>query len=383
VKLALYLHFPWCVSKCPYCDFNSHALKEDLPEARYVEALLADVAAQAPLAQGRSIGSLFLGGGTPSLFTPEALGRLFGGLRQLLAIEAGAEVTLEANPATVERGRFAEYRAIGINRVSLGAQSFNDETLKVLGRIHRREDVLRAAEELHASGLDNFNLDLMYALPHQTREGALADVREALALQPAHLSHYQLTLEPGTLFAARPPPLPDDDAAWQMQVDCQALLAESGFVQYEVSAYARPGRSCRHNLNYWRFGDYLGAGAGAHGKLTTAGAIRRSAHLREPRRYLASAARGPEWREVPVADLPFEFMMNALRLNEGFTLEAYTRATGLAATTVLPALEVLAAEGLLDGAGGRWRATPRGFQVLNEILQRFLPDRNSPDGAGS
>jgi putative oxygen-independent coproporphyrinogen III oxidase len=383
VKLALYLHFPWCVSKCPYCDFNSHALKEDLPEARYVEALLADVAAQAPLAQGRSIGSLFLGGGTPSLFTPEALGRLFGGLRQLLAIEAGAEVTLEANPATVERGRFAEYRAIGINRVSLGAQSFNDETLKVLGRIHRREDVLRAAEELHASGLDNFNLDLMYALPHQTREGALADVREALALQPAHLSHYQLTLEPGTLFAARPPPLPDDDAAWQMQVDCQALLAESGFVQYEVSAYARPGRSCRHNLNYWRFGDYLGAGAGAHGKLTTAGAIRRSAHLREPRRYLASAARGPEWREVPVADLPFEFMMNALRLNEGFTLEAYTRATGLAATTVLPALEVLAAEGLLDGAGGRWRATPRGFQFLNEILQRFLPDRNSPDGAGS
>ncbi len=383
MKLALYLHFPWCVSKCPYCDFNSHALKEDLPEARYVEALLADVAAQAPLAQGRSIGSLFLGGGTPSLFTPEALGRLFGGLRQLLAIEAGAEVTLEANPATVERGRFAEYRAIGINRVSLGAQSFNDETLKVLGRIHRREDVLRAAEELHASGLDNFNLDLMYALPHQTREGALADVREALALQPAHLSHYQLTLEPGTLFAARPPPLPDDDAAWQMQVDCQALLAESGFVQYEVSAYARPGRSCRHNLNYWRFGDYLGAGAGAHGKLTTAGAIRRSAHLREPRRYLASAARGPEWREVPVADLPFEFMMNALRLNEGFTLEAYTRATGLAATTVLPALEVLAAEGLLDGAGGRWRATPRGFQFLNEILQRFLPDRNSPDGAGS
>lgn len=383
MKLALYLHFPWCVSKCPYCDFNSHALKEDLPEARYVEALLADVAAQAPLAQGRSIGSLFLGGGTPSLFTPEALGRLFGGLRQLLAIEAGAEVTLEANPATVERGRFAEYRAIGINRVSLGAQSFNDETLKVLGRIHRREDVLRAAEELHASGLDNFNLDLMYALPHQTREGALADVHEALALQPAHLSHYQLTLEPGTLFAARPPPLPDDDAAWQMQVDCQALLAESGFVQYEVSAYARPGRSCRHNLNYWRFGDYLGAGAGAHGKLTTAGAIRRSAHLREPRRYLASAARGPEWREVPVADLPFEFMMNALRLNEGFTLEAYTRATGLAATTVLPALEVLAAEGLLDGAGGRWRATPRGFQFLNEILQRFLPDRNSPDGAGS
>src|SRR5690606_985102 len=233
-NLAQYLHFPWCVSKCPYCDFNSHALKEALPEARYVDALLADVAAQAPLAQGRAVGSLFLGGGTPSLFSPEALARLFEGLGRLLAIEPGAEITLEANPATVERGRFAEYRAAGINRVSLGAQSFDDGTLKQLGRIHCRADVVRAAEELHASGLANFNLDLMYALPHQTRAGALADVREALALQPAHLSHYQLTLEPGTVFAARPPPLPDEDTAWQMQQDCQALLASEGFEQYEV-----------------------------------------------------------------------------------------------------------------------------------------------------
>ncbi|MFO7325853.1 MAG: radical SAM family heme chaperone HemW [Pseudomonadota bacterium] len=382
MNLALYLHFPWCVSKCPYCDFNSHALKEALPEARYVDALLADVAAQAPLAQGRAVGSLFLGGGTPSLFSPEALARLFEGLGRLLAIEPGAEITLEANPATVERGRFAEYRAAGINRVSLGAQSFDDGTLKQLGRIHCRADVVRAAEELHASGLANFNLDLMYALPHQTRAGALADVREALALQPAHLSHYQLTLEPGTVFAARPPPLPDEDTAWQMQQDCQALLASEGFEQYEVSAWARQGRACRHNLNYWRFGDYLGAGAGAHGKLTREGRIRRSTHLREPRRYLASAARGPEWRDVPAADLPFEFMMNALRLNEGFAMADFIRTTGLPAAAVLPTLAQLAAEGLLAGEGDHWRATPHGFQFLNEVLQRFLPVPNSPDGAG-
>src|SRR5690606_12710708 len=367
MNLALYLHFPWCVAKCPYCDFNSHALKDTLPEARYIDALLADVAVQAPRVSGRTVTSLFLGGGTPSLFAPAALERLFTGLRQSLSIDSAAEITLEANPATVERGRFAEYGAIGINRVSLGAQSFNDDTLKGLGRIHRRADVLRSAEELHASGLSDFNLDLMYALPRQTPGEALDDVRQALQLAPAHLSHYQLTLEPGTLFAAKPPPLPDDDTAWQMQLECQALLAGEGFAQYEVSAYARPGHACRHNLNYWQFGDYLGAGAGAHGKLTAgagAGAgegantsdadvpaatirIARSTHLREPRRYQATAPQGPDWRTIPPQDLPFEFMMNALRLNAGFTPAQFTATTGLAAATVQPTLDQLRADDLL------------------------------------
>jgi oxygen-independent coproporphyrinogen-3 oxidase len=379
LPLALYIHFPWCVAKCPYCDFNSHALKDELPEARYIDALLADAATQAPLVAGRTISSLFLGGGTPSLFPPAALARLFAGLRTMLEVSPEAEITLEANPATVERGRFAEYRAVGINRVSLGAQSFSDETLKGLGRIHQREDVLRAADELHASGLHNFNLDLMYGLPGQDVHAALDDVAQALALDPAHLSHYQLTLEPGTLFAAHPPPLPDDDACWQMQLHCQHRLAAAGYAQYEVSAYARDGRQCRHNLNYWRFGDYLGIGAGAHGKLGNS----RSTHLREPRRYLASAARGPEWRAIPAADLPFEYAMNALRLREGFTPPEFTRATGLRGDVLQPILDALAARGLLEAPAGRWRATDCGFQYLNDLLQHFLPVENSRTGAGS
>jgi oxygen-independent coproporphyrinogen-3 oxidase len=385
--LSLYLHFPWCVRKCPYCDFNSHTLRETLPEERYIEALLADVAAQLPRLADREVVSVFLGGGTPSLFMPQALGKLFDGLRRMLTFVPAAEVTLEANPATVERGRFAEYHAIGINRVSLGAQSFDGETLKALGRIHQPADVLRAAEELHACGLGNFNLDLMYALPRQTLAGALADVTAALALAPAHLSHYQLTLEPGTLFAARPPPLPDEDLAWAMQVECQALLAAQGYTQYEVSAYATPDRQCRHNLNYWRFGDYLGVGAGAHGKLTRAApagslALARSTHLREPRRYLDSAAKGPQWHEVPQADLPFEFMMNALRLAEGFVPDLFTERTGLPFGAVLPGLQALASEGLMEVHAGHWRASPRGFQYLNELVGRFLTGPNSQTGAG-
>lgn len=384
--LSLYIHFPWCVAKCPYCDFNSHALKDELPEARYIDALVADASGQAQQVRGRAITSVFLGGGTPSLFSPAALDRLFSCLRGMLEIPSTAEVTLEANPATVERGRFAEYRAIGINRVSLGAQSFNDGTLKRLGRIHRREDVLRAAEELHGSGLTNFNLDLMYALPDQDLRGALDDVAQALSLGPAHVSHYQLTLEPGTLFAAQPPPLPDDDTAWQMQVDCQAHLAASGYEQYEVSAYARAGQQCLHNLNYWRFGDYLGIGAGAHGKLSAAAGftrISRSTHLREPRRYLASAAQGPEWREIAVAELPFEYTMNVLRLTEGFAPADFEQATGLPAGALQPTLDELAGEGLMESHAGRWRPTPRGFQYLSELLQRFLPGENSRTGAGS
>ncbi|MEJ0099019.1 MAG: radical SAM family heme chaperone HemW [Pseudomonadota bacterium] len=384
--LSLYLHFPWCVSKCPYCDFNSHALREALPEDRYIDTLLLDVAAQSPRVAGREIVSVFMGGGTPSLFGPRALDRLLQEIRRKLPFAADAEITLEANPATVERGRFAEYRAIGINRVSLGAQSFDDETLKALGRIHTPADVLRAAEELHACGLANFNLDLMYALPSQPLAGALADVTAALALAPAHLSHYQLTLEPGTLFAAQPPPLPDEDLAWAMQLECQALLGAYGFDQYEVSAYARGGRQCRHNLNYWTFGDYLGIGAGAHGKVTAPGAsgwqIERSVHLREPRRYLASA-QAAQWRGVPVADIAFEFMMNALRLTGGFTPQQLEDRTGLPLEALAPKLESLVIEGLMEPAAGGWRASPRGFQYLNEVVARFLPGPDSRITTGS
>jgi oxygen-independent coproporphyrinogen-3 oxidase len=386
--LSLYLHFPWCVSKCPYCDFNSHALRDALPEDRYIDSLLADIRAQAPRVAGRQVQSIFLGGGTPSLFTPDALARLFAGIRTDLAIDPDAEVTLEANPATVERGRFAEYRDAGINRVSLGAQSFDPAALHVLGRIHKPLDVVRAAQELHASGLDNFNLDLMYALPEQGVAGAIADLVAALSLHPAHVSHYQLTLEPGTLFAARPPPLPDDDLAWSMQVECQALLAAQGFAQYEVSAYARAGRRSRHNLNYWSFGDYLGAGAGAHGKVSSPDEgggmrIQRSTHLREPRRYLAAAAEGPQWTDVAPRDLPFEFMLNALRLTAGFDSRLYPLRTGRPLESVVPLLSSLEVEGLLESAGGSWRATSVGRQFLNEVIARFLPEAISQTVAGS
>jgi oxygen-independent coproporphyrinogen-3 oxidase len=325
-----------------------------------------------------------MGGGTPSLFSPGALARVIEALRSVLAVGADAEITLEANPATVERGRFAEYRAAGINRVSLGAQSFDPQALKALGRIHKVEDVHRAAEELHACGLTNFNLDLMYALPAQDLAGALSDLTSALALQPAHLSHYQLTLEPGTVFAHHPPPLPDEDLAFQMQTECHAVLASRGFGQYETSAFARPGHQCVHNLNYWNFGDYLGLGAGAHGKLTgvRAGVIERSTHLREPRRYLGTAL-GPEWRVVPIIDLPFEFMMNALRLSAGFTRQRFSTRTGLPIEMMLPVLADLVGEGLLEATGSGWRASPRGQLFLNDVIARFLPRQNSQAGTGS
>ena len=374
------------MQKCPYCDFNSFTLQETLPEQRYRAALRGDIAHQAPALAGRPVQSVFLGGGTPSLFSPEAIAQVLADLSQALPLAAGAEVTMEANPATVERGRFAEYRAAGINRVSLGAQSFDPAILKLLGRIHVPADVYRSAEELHAAGLTNFNLDLMFALPTQDRAGALADLREALKLEPAHLSHYQLTLEPGTVFAARPPArIPDQDLAWDMQEDCHALLAEQGFEQYEVSAFARPGRQCRHNLNYWRFGDYLGIGAGAHGKLTgpDAGRIERTIHQREPRRYQADAVASLTRRTVEPEALPFEFALNAFRLREGFDLQTYEERTGLPAGELLPRLLRLAERGLLETHEGRWRASPRGFAFLNDVVSSFLDGEKSQAGAGA
>jgi putative oxygen-independent coproporphyrinogen III oxidase len=377
--LALYLHFPWCVSKCPYCDFNSHALHGELPQQAYLDALLADVTAQVGQVGSRSVSSLFLGGGTPSLFSPSALAWLLEQLRKRMVIDPAAEITLEANPGTIERGRFQDYRAAGITRVSVGAQSFAPALLERLGRIHSAGDTHTAAEELHASGLSNFNLDLMYALPGQDLEGALTDVRAAIELAPAHISHYQLTMEPGTVFGGRPPVgLPDDELAFEMQLQCQQELAAAGYRQYETSAYARPGAQCAHNLNYWRFGDYLGVGAGAHGKITSTAdqAVTRTVREREPRRYLARGHQGaPVTTLVKDVELPFEFMMNALRLVDGFDEELYESRTGLAWETVAPRVDRLASRGLLIGTDvpGVWRHTELGRHFLNDLIAEFLP----------
>lgn len=380
--LSLYVHLPWCVHKCPYCDFNSYALKSPLREAEYVDALLRDLDQDLPLVGGRRVETVFFGGGTPSLFRPEAVGRILEGVRARLPLAPDAEITLEANPGTVERGRFAGYRAAGVTRLSIGVQSFNNRHLQGLGRIHDADDARRAAGEAHAAGIDNFNLDLMYGLPGQDVEGAVRDLEQALALGPAHLSHYQLTIEAGTVFAGRPPQLPDEEAAEGMLATCGERLARAGFDRYEVSGYARPGRRSRHNLNYWRFGDYLGVGAGAHGKLTQARAreIWRSAQPREPRRYLAAAALGAgNRRKVPAADLPFEFMLNALRLVEGFERELFGERTGLPWESVRPTVQKLIARDLMVSRGSCYGASPLGLRFLNDVLTHFLPE---PETAG-
>jgi putative oxygen-independent coproporphyrinogen III oxidase len=378
--LALYVHFPWCVRKCPYCDFNSYALKDALPEERYVEALLRDLEQQQPDAGARQLVSIFLGGGTPSLISPTGIERVISAARRSFGFEGDIEITLEANPGTIERGRFAEYRAAGVNRVSLGAQSFDPGALEVLGRIHSPAETRRAAGELHAAGLTNFNLDLMYALPEQSLGGALADLEQAIALAPAHISHYQLTIEAGTVFAAAPPPvLPTDESAAEMLAASEERLASAGFAQYEVSAYAREGCRARHNLNYWTFGDYLGAGAGAHGKLSfpDRGCILRTVRIREPRRYLSAVERSLTRTVIELPDLPFEFMLNALRLVEGFDTALFETRTGLPFDAVAARLESLRERGLVEGSGGRWKPTRLGFRFLNELLLRFLPERVS------
>ena len=375
--LSLYVHFPWCVRKCPYCDFNSHTLHGELPEAAYIEALLSDLRAQIEDVQGREVVSLFFGGGTPSLFSPAALARLLSALQAELNFALDAEITLEANPGTIERGRFSGYRSAGINRVSIGAQSFADDSLQQLGRIHAAADTQRAVAELKAAGIGNFNLDLMYALPQQNVAAALADIDSALRLEPAHISHYELTLEPGTVFGGLPPAgLPDADSAQQMQLACQQRLAEAGYAQYEVSAYAREDRRCRHNLNYWRFGDYLGIGAGAHGKCSRiqgdALSIERSWREREPRRYLSSLPARSGRRKVPSGDLPFEFLMNTLRLLEGFEEREFEQRTGLRSEVLTASLARLRVRELVEQREGRWRASPLGFNFLNDVVSEFL-----------
>jgi putative oxygen-independent coproporphyrinogen III oxidase len=380
--LALYVHFPWCVRKCPYCDFNSYTLAGELAAQPYLQRLARDLEAQGQSVRGREVISVFLGGGTPSLFPPEAIARVLQAARRHLAFAVDAEVTLEANPGAIERGAFHEYRAAGITRVSLGAQSFDAARLSALGRIHSPDETRRAAAELHAAGLANFNLDLMYALPGQDLAGALADVRQALELAPAHLSHYQLTLEPGTVFAAHPPPLPPEDAAAAMHAQCTQLLAGAGFARYEVSAYARAGARCRHNLNYWNFGDYLGVGAGAHGKLTCShdADIVRTTQLREPRRYLAAADAVLARRSIPLHERPFEFMLNALRLTHGFDRASFCARTGLPWESVAAVLERQRQRGLLEASAAGYRPSAQGLLFLNDLLLEFLPE--TPKNSG-
>jgi putative oxygen-independent coproporphyrinogen III oxidase len=381
--LALYVHMPWCVRKCPYCDFNSHQLKSGQPDASYIDALIRDFELEAPRVLGRRVESVFFGGGTPSLFAPAEFARLLAALKARIDFAPGAEITLEANPGTIERGMFQGYAEAGINRVSLGAQSFDANALQALGRIHSVDDTHRAVEELKAAKLDNFNLDLMYALPQQSLEQALNDVKIACSLQPTHISYYQLTLEPGTAFHSRPPALPDEDAAWQIQLTGQKMLSEQGYAQYEVSAYARRGAQCRHNLNYWLFGDYVGIGAGAHGKVSIAKPekILRTVKPRQPREYRAqisqaavsqTAISADAGNYVAAADLPFEFMLNALRLNDGFSSDCYHARTGLQLENLQQTLARAQNRGLLESVASRWRPTPLGRRFLNDLQASFL-----------
>ncbi len=379
IPLALYVHLPWCVRKCPYCDFNSHQLKSARPDAIYIDSLLRDFDAELPFIAGRRVDTVFFGGGTPSLFAPEDFARLLQELRRRMTFADDAEITMEANPGTIERGRFAGYRDAGINRVSLGAQTFSPRALTRLGRIHSADDTYRAVAELRAAGIANFNLDLMYALPEQTLDEALFDVHSACALEPTHISYYQLTLEAGTVFHSRPPPLPDDDDAWRMQSAGQAFLSAAGYAQYEVSAYARAGYRCRHNLNYWLFGDYVGIGAGAHGKLTEAmpGKILRTAKPKQPRDFQEqlSRASGPvgDRRYIEVSDLPFEFMLNALRLNGGFSRRCFEARTGLSGQFYATAMERSEARGLVHATDDGWKTTELGGRFLNDLQEAFLP----------
>lgn len=380
IPLSLYVHMPWCVKKCPYCDFNSHGLRGATPAyADYVDALLADLDADlddfGPAVGDRSITSVFFGGGTPSLFAPTEIDRLLAGARQRLRFVEDVEITLETNPGTVEHGRFEDYRAAGVNRLSFGVQSFDDHVLKRLGRIHSANEAEAAIALARAAGYDNINIDLMYALPGQDLAGALKDIERALALAPEHVSHYQLTLEPNTAFAAHPPPLPDEDAAWDMQEACQARLAQAGYAQYEISAYARPGRRCRHNLNYWEFGDYLGVGAGAHGKISGVDGVRRRWKTRLPRAYLAAGT--PSQRiggdgQVLPDQLGFEYMLNALRLVEGTPLHAFAERTGLTLEQIHAPLQDAVRRGWLEVPGEHLRTRAEGQRLLNDVIALFL-----------
>ena len=368
--LALYAHLPWCVRKCPYCDFNSHERSDALPEREYVAALVADLEGLLPAIWGRRVGSVFIGGGTPSLFAPESIDALLAALRARVPLEPGAEVTLEANPGTAEAGRFRGYRDAGVNRLSLGIQSFDDRRLAALGRIHSAAEARRAIEMAQAA-FDNVNLDLMYGLPAQTLVDVRREIAEAARWGTTHLSAYQLTIEPNTVFYRRPPALPLHDEAADMQLAVEEALAAAGFEHYETSAFARPGHRCRHNLNYWEFGDYLGLGAGAHGKVSYADRVTRHERPKAPREYMAQAGALQE-KTVAPRELPFEFMLNALRLVEGVPAEYFELRTGLSRGVVAGRLAAAEAQGLLESDPRRIRPTRRGRLFLNELLQLFL-----------
>jgi len=375
--LSLYVHLPWCIKKCPYCDFNSHEMAgAEPPEQRYIDALIADLEASLPLIWGRSVHSIFIGGGTPSLFSPGAIDRLLAELRARLRLDADCEITLEANPGTFEKDRFKAFRHAGVTRLSVGVQSFNDAHLKALGRVHDSAQAIDAVQEA-AANFETFNLDIMYALPGQTLEGLEKDMRQALALNPPHISIYHLTIEPNTYFAKFPPVIPEEDLAYAMLDRITEMTAQAGMQRYEVSAYAKPGHRCFHNLNYWQFGDYLGIGAGAHSKLSFAHRIVRQVRWREPGLYIDNALAGEavtQETEVSRADLPFEYMLNALRLRDGFKLQDFADKTGLPVSALQTGLDEAERKGLIERDLTSLRPTERGFDFLNDLQSLFLSD---------
>jgi putative oxygen-independent coproporphyrinogen III oxidase len=375
--LSLYVHIPWCLRKCPYCDFNSHEKRDDVPEQQYVEALVADLESVLPNVWGRRLHTIFIGGGTPSLFTPQAIDRLLTAVRTRIPVDPSAEITMEANPGTFERDRFQGYREAGVNRLSIGVQSFDDARLADIGRVHGADEARRAVEAALAI-YPTVNVDLMYALPGQHLEAALRDVGEAIALGVPHISAYHLTLEPDTHFHRFPPQLPDEDAAADMQDAIEQALAQGGYGHYETSAFAKPGQRARHNLNYWTFGDYIGIGAGAHAKISLPDRILREQRQRKPATYMRGALEGnaiDESRVVEDAELPFEFMLNALRLVDGFPLDLFTQRTGLPVTAITAELDRAETDGLAERTHAHVRPTLRGRRFLNELMQRFLPSQ--------
>ncbi len=374
--LSLYIHLPWCEKKCPYCDFNSHAVHDELPEKDYIDALLADLAQELPQVWGRKIDSVFIGGGTPSLFSVQAIRTLLAGVRALGNPRPGIEITMEANPGSAERDKFAGFREAGVNRLSIGVQSFNDPQLRALGRVHNSAQAIGAVEAARHAGFESLNLDLMFGLPNQSIGDARADIEQAIALQPQHVSHYQLTLEPNTRFYRHPPELPDHDTSWVIQQKTQAALSAAGYQQYEVSAFARRGFRCSHNLNYWQFGDYLGIGAGAHGKVTdpASGAIGRYSKCRHPADYLRLAGTGSRIvnrRTVALKETAIEFMMNAMRLKKGVAAHLFLAHTGLPLNHFQGALELAQKAGLLHWDYQNLRPTEKGFLFLDDLLSIF------------
>jgi len=381
--LSLYIHIPWCVRKCPYCDFNSHEARGTAPEDDYIAALIADLESALPLIWGRKIYTVFFGGGTPSVFSAAGIEQIITAVRARLPLSVDAEITLEANPGTFEAEKFRAYRAAGVNRLSIGIQSFNATHLKALGRIHN-DDEARRAIDIARANFDNFNLDLMYGLPGQSVDEARADIKAALAVAPPHLSVYHLTLEPNTYFHRYPPALPDDDIAAEMQENVEGMLATAGYRHYETSAFAQPGRQSRHNMNYWTFGDYLGIGAGAHSKISFPERVLRQARYKQPKQYMESAACGnavQESHEIGGDEVGFEFMMNALRLNGGFPLVLFEERAGVPLTSVLKQLDIAESKGLITRDHQRVEPTQLGRRFLNDLLQIFLRDQAPVDGS--